>query len=111
MSWNVPQSDAPPRARDDSGPQRSRVRSSYLASVRDAWRHARAERDPCTSSLALALCLFTCDGRARGVPVDALLQTVDALLRPEADSAELADLEPVRAWASAHIIRAFHRAD
>jgi hypothetical protein len=111
MSWNVAPPDAAPRGADTPGLGGARVRSPYFGALREAWRHAREERDPCTSSLALALCLFTCDARARGIPVDALLLAVDRLIRSAPNTAESAELEPVRAWASAQVIRAYHRAD
>ena len=108
MDWNAPTPDVPAR-----GAREPALRSPYLGAVRDAWRRAREMREPYADGLALALCLFARDGRARGVPVSALLQTLDGLVRPRVigDNVELAELELARSWAGAQVIRAYHGAD
>jgi hypothetical protein len=104
MTWNAPAADASTSA--SHGPA---GRSPYLAAVRAAWRQARDGETPFSDGLALALCLFARDGRARGVPVDSLLQTLDTHVRSA--TADAAEGELVRAWVGAHVIRAYYGAD
>lgn len=106
MSWNAPASDAPA-----SAPHEPSGRTPYLTAVRAAWRHAREAADPFGDGLALALCLFARDGRARGVPVDTLLQTLDGLVRSGPDGTDQAGTEQLRAWVGAQVIRAYYGAD
>ena len=85
-------------------------RSPYLAAVRDAWARLRAELDPRGDALALALAIFARDGRARGVPVAALLRALDSLIRPTAEM-EGVGFARVREWAGTQVNRADYRAD
>ena len=110
MDWNAPTPDVPARSSHEPGLHEPCGRSAYLGAVRDAWRRAREEGSLSTDGLALALCLFARDGRARGVPVHALLQTLDGLVR-SAGSGDAAELEQARSWAGTQVIRAYHGAD
>ena len=116
MDWNAPTPDVPARSSREPGLREPVARSPYLGAVRDAWRRAWEAGDLYANGLALALCLFARDGRARGVPVHALLQTLDGLIRASgsgdpAELGEIAELEQARSWAGAQVIRAYHGAD
>lgn len=91
------------------------ARGPYLAAVRRAWERARtagaAVRGglPPELALDLALAAYARDGRARQVPVDALLRALDTVVRagPGGDP----DADGLGAWARARLIRRYYGAD
>lgn len=89
-------------------PEMRGVRGPYYAAVRDAWAAAHSRLDRSGALLELALRAYARDGRARGVPVSALLIGLDRLTRAESDNAA-PDAESFRELAGTIVIRAYYR--
>ncbi|MDF1503952.1 hypothetical protein [Roseisolibacter sp. H3M3-2] len=82
--------------------------AAAVAGVRAAWQLARRDADPHAEPFAQALRAYARDAHAGGVPVSALLQALDGLVRR--DDGE-PGFERVREWAGSQVIRAYFRAD
>jgi hypothetical protein len=84
------------------------VRGTYFGAVRDAWQRARAAHDAEHPALRLALAMFARDGRARGVPVEALLRALDTIVRPHPGGDAALDFGRAREAAGTLLIRAYY---
>jgi hypothetical protein len=84
------------------------VRGTYFGAVREAWQRARAAHEAEHPALRLALAVFARDGRARGVPVEALLRALDTIVRPHAGGDAALDFGRAREAAGALLIRAYY---
>jgi hypothetical protein len=112
---------APPTRSADEGPEperRSERRSAAalawgpcLRAVREGWRRAWEAHDPEHPAFCRALAAYAQDGRARAVPIGALLRALDALVRPAEGGQAALDFGRARERAGTLLIRSYYRSD